>query len=179
MERRIALLRGINLGPHRRIAMPTLRELLSGAGFEEARTYLQSGNVVLGTDAHPGELETRLEQLLTERLGFDVEVIVRTAQEWQAVTERNPLAGVAVDPKRYQVTFLEQPLKQERVDELASLAAGDERFVADGRELYAWHPAGVARSRLWAKLGSKSLGVKATSRNWATVMALLEMATGQ
>jgi uncharacterized protein (DUF1697 family) len=56
------------------------------------------------------------------------------------------------------------------------LAAPDERVLADGRELYAWHPDGVARSKLWAKLAGTGLGVKATARNWTTVTALLEMA---
>jgi uncharacterized protein (DUF1697 family) len=174
MERRIALLRGINLGPHKRVAMPALRELLGGAGFEHVKTYLQSGNVVIDSAADPPELEARLEHLLADHLGFDVGVIVRTAKAWQAVARRNPLADVAVEPKRYQVTFLAQPLERASLDELASLAANGERFVAKGQELYAWHPAGIARSRLWNKLAR--LEVKATSRNWATVTALAEMA---
>lgn len=175
MERRVALLRGINLGPHNRVAMPALRDLLGAAGFGDVRTYVQSGNVVLSSDAIPGELERELERLIAERFGFEVEVLVRTGQELGEVVERNPLAGEAVEPKRYQVTFLAEPLGRERVDQLAALAAGAERFSAHGRELYAWHPDGVARSKLWAKLGSKDLGVKATSRNWATVTTLLAM----
>jgi uncharacterized protein (DUF1697 family) len=62
------------------------------------------------------------------------------------------------------------------VERLAALAVPPERFAAAGRELYAWHPNGVARSRLWAELGGRKLGLDATSRNWATVTALLEMA---
>lgn len=178
MEQRVALLRGINLGPRKRVAMPALRELLGEAGFEQVRTYVQSGNVVLASDAEPGGLERELEQLIAGRFGFEVEVIVRSEQEFSEVVRRNPLAKVAVEPKRYQVTFLAQPLGPDRVDQLAALAAGAERFVAHGRELYAWHPDGVARSKLWARLGSTSLGVKATSRNWATVTTLLEMARG-
>jgi uncharacterized protein (DUF1697 family) len=174
MERRIALLRGINLGPHKRVPMAALRELLDGAGFEQVRTHLQSGNVVVDSTAKVSELETQLEQLLAEHFGFEVGVIARTAKQWQAVAARNPLAEVARDPKRYQVTFLAQPLERARVDELATLAADGERFVAEERELYAWHPAGVARSRLWNKLAR--LEVKATSRNWTTVTALAEMA---
>jgi uncharacterized protein (DUF1697 family) len=174
MKRRIALLRGINVGPHKRIAMPALRDLLNGAGFEHVRTYLQSGNVVVDSAADARELEARLEQLVAEHFGFDVGVIVRTAEQWQAVAQRNPLADVAADPKRYQVTFLARPFEQASLDELAALATDGERFVADGRELYAWHPDGVARSRLWNKLAK--LEVKSTSRNWATVMALAEMA---
>ena len=81
MERRIALLRGINLGPRKRIAMPALRELLEGAGFEDVRTYVQSGNVVLSSSAAPRDLEARLEQMIAEHVGFEVGVVVRTAEE--------------------------------------------------------------------------------------------------
>ena len=62
------------------------------------------------------------------------------------------------------------------VKELKSLAAESEEFAANGREFYAWHPEGVARSKLWNKLAGKGLGVTATARNWTTVTTLLEMA---
>jgi uncharacterized protein (DUF1697 family) len=179
MERRIALLRGINVGPHKRVAMPELRELLASAGFEDVQTYVQSGNVVLLSDAPPDQLEQELERLVAERFGFGVDVIVRTAEELEQVMTRNPLADVAVNPKRYQVSFLSAELDERRARELAELVTDSERFVAIGRELYAWHPEGVARSKLWAKLASTSLGVKATARNWATVTTLHEMAAGR
>ena len=175
MERQVALLRGINLGPRNRIAMPALREALVAAGFEDVKTYVQSGNLVLSSQADPPELETELEQLIAAQFGFAVEVVVRTGRELAEVVKRNPLAEVAVEPKRSQVTFLAEPLGRDEVERLAALAAGAERFLAHGRELYAWHPDGVARSKLWARLGSKGLGVKATSRNWATVTTLLGM----
>ena len=102
-------------------------------------------------------------------------MIVRTRAQLAAVVKRNPLGDVATDPKRYQVTFLAAKPKRELVEKLAALAAGKERFVAHGRELYAWHPAGVARSKLWARLADRDLGLGATSRNWATVTKLLEL----
>jgi uncharacterized protein (DUF1697 family) len=176
MARRIVLLRGINLGPNKRVPMAELRELLAGAGFEDVRTYVQSGNVVVASDADSGELEQRFEQLLAERFGFEVPVVVRTRDELAAVVARNPLADVADDPKRYQVSFLGAELEEGVVERLAEVAAPDERVLADGRELYAWHPDGVARSKLWAKLAGTGLGVKATARNWATVTKLLQMA---
>jgi len=54
--------------------------------------------------------------------------------------------------------------------------APPEQVVVDGREIYAWHPAGVARSKLWALLAGRNLGVTATARNWTTVTQLLELA---
>ncbi len=170
------MLRGINLGPSKRVPMAELRELLAGAGFEDVRTYVQSGNVVLSSGAPPAELEARCEQLIADRFGFDVPVVSRTRDELAAVVERNPLADVAADPKRYQVSFLSAELDGAVVDELAAVAASGERLAAEGRELYAWHPDGVARSKLSARLAGAGLGVKATARNWATVAKLLAMA---
>jgi uncharacterized protein (DUF1697 family) len=175
VARQVALLRGINLGPSRRVAMPALRTLLTGAGFEDVQTYVQSGNVVLSTDLAPDELERETERLISAEFGFDVDVVARTRDELAEVVERNPLGDVATNPKRYQVSFLSAELDPERVAALAASAADSERFVALGRELYAWHPDGVARSKLWAKLAGPGLGVKATARNWTTVTTLLEM----
>jgi uncharacterized protein (DUF1697 family) len=176
MGRRILLLRGINLGPNRRIPMAELRELFAQAGFEDVRTYVQSGNVLLSSDADPEALEHQSERLLADRFSFDVDVIARTRDQLAAVVERNPLGDVAVDPKRYQVSFLASELDDEVVEKLAESAAPTERLVALGRELYAWHPEGVARSKLWGRLAGSGLGVKATARNWTTVATLLEMA---
>ncbi len=178
-ERRVALLRGINLGSTRRVPMLELRELFARAGFDDARTYVQSGNIVFSSDAPTVELERECEDRIAAHYGFDVDVIVRTRDELAEVVQRNPLREVAANPKRYQVSFLSAELDPEQARALSEMATEHERFVAVGRELYAWHPDGVARSRLWAKLASAGLGVKATARNWTTVTALLDMADGR
>ncbi len=157
--------------------MPQLRELLTEAGFEDVRTYVQSGNVVLVSDVSPRRVGDRCEKLIAERFGFDVDVIVRTRSEIADVVRLNPLADVADNPKRYQVSFLDAEPDPAAVDKIAAFAAPSEKLVSVGRELYAWHPDGVARSKLWAKLAGSGLGVRATARNWTTVMKLLEMAS--
>lgn len=177
--RQIVLLRGINLGPRNRVAMPALRELFGNEGFEDVRTYLQSGNAVLSAALPPERLAGECKRAIAEAFGLDIDVVVRTRDELAEVVARNPLAKIALNPKRYQVTFLARELDQRAIQRLASQATADERLVAIGRELYAWHPEGVARSRLWARLGGQGLGVSATSRNWTTVEALLQMADAQ
>jgi uncharacterized protein (DUF1697 family) len=176
MARHIVLLRGINIGPRNRIAMPKLREALTEAGFDEVRTYVQSGNVVLSSDRPPDEVAAECERVITDTFGLDIDVVVRSRDEIAAVVKRNPLKKVADNPKRYQVSFLQVELEPGVVDELTESAAPTEAFVAVGRELYAWHPEGVARSKLWGRLADRRLGVKATARNWTTVTTLLEMA---
>ena len=176
MPTQIVLLRGVNIGPRNRVAMPKLRELLEQAGYEDVRTYVQSGNVVLTTSERPTRLATRCKELIADGFGLDIDVIVRTCAELAKIVERNPLGDVAKEPKRYQVTFLASRLPAGTVDRLADLATASECFAAHGKELYAWHPAGVARSRLWAAIADRRLGVAATSRNWTTVEALLALA---
>jgi uncharacterized protein (DUF1697 family) len=176
MARQIALLRGINLGPKNRIAMPALREALTVAGFDDVRTYVQSGNVVLRSELTPDGLELELERLIAERFGLEIPVVARTRDELAAVVDRNPLGEVAANPKRYQVAFLSQPLAPAVVSRLHAAATPPEQVVIDGREIYSWHADGIARSKLWNAVASSALGVKATARNWTTVTTLLSMA---
>jgi uncharacterized protein (DUF1697 family) len=74
------------------------------------------------------------------------------------------------------VSFLAHELDRASLQRLRALAGESERLEAVGRELYAWHPAGVARSKLWAGLAARTLGVPATARNWSTVASLLALA---
>lgn len=178
MARHVVLLRGINLGPRNRIAMGELREALADAGFGDVKTYLQSGNVVLESSSKPEAVARKVQRLITERFGLEIAVVVRSHAELAAVVKRNPLGKIATEPKRYQVSFLSAKLPAEVVRGLEEVAAPDERVVVAGREVYAWHPRTVARSKLWNTLAGKGLGVTATARNWTTVEALLELAGG-
>ena len=176
MARLIVLLRGVNLAGRNRVAMPQLREALEESGFEKVSTYVQSGNVVLSSKASPKRVGTDVEKLIAERFGLDISVVVRTRAQLAAVVKRNPFGKVAKNPKLYQVTFLEKAPPAEVMRKLEAAASGKEQIAHIGRELYAWHPDGVGRSKLAALLAGKGLGVTATSRNWTTVTRLLEMA---
>jgi uncharacterized protein (DUF1697 family) len=156
--------------------MPKLREALTDAGFGDVQTYVQSGNAVVSSRASADAVTRKVKRLIADRFGLDVDVVVRTRKELAAVVRRNPLGDVAKDPKRYQVSFLSAKPDAKVVRKLEALAANGERLVASGRELYAWHPKGVARSKLWAALAGQGLGVAATARNWTTVTKLLELA---
>jgi uncharacterized protein (DUF1697 family) len=174
--RHVVLPRGINLGPRNRIAMPELRELLSSAGFGDVRTYLQSGNVVLSSDASSKQVARECERQIAARFGLDVKVVVRTRDELAEVVQRNPLGEIAVNTKRYQVSFFELEPDPEVVRRLEAAAVAPEQVVAVGREIFAWHPESIARSRLWALLAGRQLGVTATARKWTTVTNLLRLA---
>jgi uncharacterized protein (DUF1697 family) len=158
--------------------MVELRQLLTDAGYGDVQTYVQSGNVALDSTPAADVLERDLAALIEQRFGFAVPVIARDRSQLEAVVARNPLGDVADNPKRYQVTFLSEELAPETVARLHELAQEPERLAVHGREVYAWHPNGVARSKLWNALAGTGLGVTATARNWTTVGKLLEMAGG-
>jgi uncharacterized protein (DUF1697 family) len=173
---RIVLLRGINLGPSRRVRMEALRELLGSEGYGNVRTYVQSGNVLLESALEPARLEAALDRQLAAGLGFDIDVFVRTPSELKAVLARDPLGSEAFDRSRYLITFLRKPLDPERAARLAAEEFSPERLALNGREIYSWHPGGVGRSELAKQLSERSLGVTATARNWNTLEKLLALA---
>jgi uncharacterized protein (DUF1697 family) len=172
----VVLLRGINIGARNRIAMPALRTALEEAGFGDVRTYVQSGNVVLTSRAGPPKVAAACERAIAESFGLEIPVVARTRDELADVVARDPLGGVAKNAKRYQVTFLRDELDPATVGKLEAAAAAGERVVVSGREVYAWHPEGVARSKLATLLARPGLGTTATARNWTTVTALLALA---
>jgi uncharacterized protein (DUF1697 family) len=176
MQRYVAFLRGINLGSTRRVAMSELREALEGAGYGDVRTLLQSGNVVLTSAVGPEKLERDLARTLREAFGLEIAVVVRTRDELAEVIARDPFAGQAHDPARYQVSFLSAAPDPRHVRELESAEVSPERVVVSGREVYAWHPGGVGRSELAKLITGKRLGVEVTARNWRTLTSLLELA---
>jgi uncharacterized protein (DUF1697 family) len=156
--------------------MPAFREALADAGFGDVRTYVQSGNAVVSSSGSADAVVRKVERLLASEFDLDVPVVVRSRAQLAGVVKLNPLAKVANDPKRYQVTFCAEKPPREVVKRLEAAVAEPEALAVSGREIYAWHPAGVARSKLWNLLASRNLGVVATSRNWTTVEALLELA---
>jgi uncharacterized protein (DUF1697 family) len=174
--RQVAMLRGINLGANRRIPMADLRRLLTDAGFENVKTYVQSGNIALSAPAKPAQLEGELAALIEERFGFAVPVVVRSRRQLQAVINHDPIPGAADEPKLYQVTFLTAKPPAAAVARLRGQARESERLEVAGREIYTFHPDGVAGSKLSVAIVGKDLGAGATSRNWTTVNRLLEMA---
>jgi uncharacterized protein (DUF1697 family) len=176
VARHVVLLRGINIGARNRIAMSELREALEDAGFKDVRTYLQSGNVVLESTAKPESVARKCEHVIAKRFGLEIAVVVRPRADLARIVKRNALRNVAKDPKRYQVSFLSDKLAAKVVRELEAAAEESEQIVVIGREVYAWHPKTIARSRLWTLLAGRGLGVTATSRNWTTVEALLALA---
>ena len=168
----VALLRGINVGTAKRVAMPVLRALAEGLGYTDVRTHLNSGNLLLSTDEDAETLRQRLEQGVEETFGLHADVVVRTLDQLAAVLAANPFPDG--DPSQVVIAFLAGPPAAGTQERLAALAGEDEPFLVRGLEVYVHHGHGLADSALAAGL-AKALGVRATVRNLRTVTKVVEL----
>ncbi len=167
----VALLRGINVGG-RTLRMEALRPVIAGMGLQDVRTYIQSGNVLFRSD---GAVEAaELERAIADAFGMPVGVLLRTADEMAAVSRANPFVGRDGNPRHLHVTFL----ANEPAGDLAGVSHPPEEHHLAGREIYLLCPNGYGESKLGNAFFERRLKVAATTRNWATVMRLTEMAAG-
>jgi uncharacterized protein (DUF1697 family) len=167
-----ALLRGINIGPNKRISMPALREIVESLGHTDVETYVQSGNVVF-TPGGKGDHATELSKAIGDATGHDVPVVVRTGAELAEVVENNPYE--VTDPTRLVVAFLGEKVELEELG-LGDLSAyRPDELTLRGRELYVSVPNGQGRSKLMETLAKRPRVTTVTVRNWRTVTALAEL----
>lgn len=155
--------------------MADLRDLLTGLGYDDVSTHLQSGNVILQTGRGAARVRSEAEKAIAERFGFEVDVIVRTQAQLARIVETDPLADVADDPAKYAVAFLSEKPKAAAVREV-SAELGPEHVRARGREVYVWAPDGMRERGVMKALASGGLAPVVTVRNWKTVRALAEKA---
>jgi len=176
-EKHVALLRGINVGGHKRVPMAELREAMTGLGWEDVRTHLNSGNAVFAAEGRStGELAAQLEAALADRFGFRVDCLVRTAGELRAAVDACPYPAAGLDPAKLLVLFLDRAPDRDRLAAVDADAFAPDEFRAGEREIHCWFPNGMGRSRLPDALTTACSGRTVTGRNWRTVTRLLEMA---
>ena len=171
-----ALLRGVNVGPAKRVAMADLRALVGDLGYHDVRTLMNSGNVVYrAPGVTPAVAAARIEAALAERLGVSCRVVVLTAAELAAAVAVDPFAGVAVNPSRLLVAVPADAAGLAALAPLAALDWGAEALVLGRRVTYLWCPDGVIASRVSAAVNA-ALGDGVTSRNWTTMVKLSALA---
>jgi uncharacterized protein (DUF1697 family) len=174
----VALLRGINVGRAKRVAMADLRSLVEGLDYRDVRTLLNSGNVVFTVScASAGNAAQRIERGLLKKTGVAARVTVLSGAELAGAVRDNPLLEIASDPSRLFVAFLNEPAHRERLTELAARSWAPEALALGERVAYLWCPDGVIASGLHAAL-SRVLKDGVTSRNWTTVLKLHALAGG-
>lgn len=176
-----ALLRGINVGGSRKVPMAELRTLIEGLGHQDVRTHLQSGQAVF-TSGHGDEdaLAAELSGAIERHFGFGVDVIVRDHAYLKAVADACPFPAGTLEPKQLHVTYFSEPVTADRFAEIDQDAFLPEEFRLGDRVLYLYAPNGLGRSKLAEHLSKPRFnkGVVATTRNWNTVLKLVELTEG-
>jgi uncharacterized protein (DUF1697 family) len=173
----ISMLRGINVGGHKRIKMDQLRKSFEALGFEQVKTYIQSGNVVFKTGKLSTlKLSTRIGEAILRDFGFPVSVISRSSDEMAATIERNPFLNQrGIDQERLHVTFLSAAPAPAALKKLADLTKAPDQFRGSDEELYFYLPNGVSQSVLMKSPVDRILAAVTTTRNWKTVNSLHQM----
>ena len=181
MPRYLALLRGINVGGHNKVAMSDLRDLAAGLGHAEVATYIQSGNLVFSTaETDQAKLADALEREITARLGVRPAVVVVSAAELAQVIADNPFPAEA-NPRCLHAVFRRDTMDAAGIAfvvaavERAREAGSNDDAAVVGRTLFLHTPDGLGRSELAAQLLSSRAQPMGTARNWATVTRLMAM----
>jgi uncharacterized protein (DUF1697 family) len=170
------LLRGINLGPRRRVAMADLRALLEGAGYTDVRTHLQSGNAVLtGPRADPVEHERWISAAIESALGMDVRCVVLTADELRAIVDGHPFADVADNGSRMMANVLAAEPTADQVAAHDPTELDPERSRLGPRVIYQWCPDGVLAAPVVGGSAEKHWKIMVTARNWNTMTKLVDL----
>jgi uncharacterized protein (DUF1697 family) len=168
----VALLRAVNVGGNNMIAMADVRARAETLGLEDARTILQSGNLVFRASK---KTPAQIEKMLASAYGVDV--FVRSLEDWKKLIAQNPFGSFAKDnPSRLLVVALDRAPAAAAMKTLEAAIVGSERVKAKGTQLYVAYPDGMGKSKLSNVVVEKKLGVRGTGRNWNTVLKLAALA---
>ena len=174
----ISMLRGVNVGPHNRIKMDELRAVYKRVGFDDPRTYVQSGNVIFRTkDKDIKQIALKIQDGIEKKFKFRPEVIVRSADDLRRAIAASPFADrPSLEPSKILVTFLSGPPAREAHTVFEKFRDYREEIHLRGAELYIYFPNGAGKSKLpWSSV-EKLLKVTGTARNWNSVTKMLAMA---
>lgn len=176
----VALLRGINLSGHKIVRMDQLRKAFEGLGFEDVKTYIQSGNVVFkGPGTVRQKLVKRIEEKIALQFGFPVPVVVKTSDEIGEIIRNNPLVKEkGIDASKLHVTFLSCAPQKSALTTLDAFAADPDQFRCSVAAIYLHCPNGYHQTKLGNNVLGKMLRVGTTTRNWKTVNQVYGMTLG-
>ena len=171
-QRQVALIRGINVGKAKRVAMADLRAMVENLGYSDCKTLLATGNLVFtAEEGSPGEAAARIGEAMESELGVAAPVMALSAEEFSQVVGECTLEDEAEDPSRLLVSFLLDPEDRQKLAPLLDGDWGAETLALGTYAAYLWCPEGVLQSQLPAAV-EKSLGRAVTTRNWKTVLKI-------
>jgi uncharacterized protein (DUF1697 family) len=174
MNTYIALLRGINVGGHRKVPMADLRQLLTNAGLENVQTYIQSGNVIFqSSDLNAEDIKENIQKAIAALFGFDVPVLIKTRVDLKTIFDNCPF------PEDRKTNSYFTMLSTKPKDELVKLASKktypDEEYIILNDCIYFYAEKGYGRAKFNLKLFERKLNVIATARNYKTMLKLLSL----
>jgi uncharacterized protein (DUF1697 family) len=178
MAKYISILRGINVGGNRKIMMKDLKSLYERLDFSKVETYIQSGNVLFESEQKLSikELEEKIQQAIAETFGFDVPLIVRTAEEWTEIIAKSPFwKEKDVDIEKLHLTILKQIPSNESLMKIKEMKFQPDRFEIMERDVFVYCENGYGRTKITNDFFEKKLKISASTRNWKTVIKLHEM----
>lgn len=174
----IALLRGVNIGKAKRVPMAEFRTLLSGLGYTDVNTLLNSGNAVFHASSGAASSHaTDIADAIARRLNVQVPVIVKSSKELDSIVSENPIAASPDDYSRFLVAFVQHPKVLAELLPIKPLLVRPERFVVGKHAAYLFLANGILQSKAGEAILGKT-GRSATTRNWATVLKLQALANG-
>lgn len=178
MKSYVALLRGINVSGQKLIKMETLRKVVEDFGFQNVKTYIQSGNILFDASGNPTPelLEEQIHELIKTHFGFDVSVVVTDREMLQWVSKNNPyLKEKDIDLKKLYITFLGTEPAKENIEALQNASFEPDEIIINKRIIFMKYNNPAGNSKLNNKLIENKLKVTATARNWNTTLKLLAL----
>jgi uncharacterized protein (DUF1697 family) len=178
MKTHVALLRGINVSGNKMVKMEHLRGIFETLHFQNVKTYIQTGNVIFETkEENPELICDKIEKELEKVLGFEVPVILRTIEELEDSMKNNPFEGTESSENDGYITFLSSIPTDQAIDKVKTYKSDTDELRFLNREVYLLCPnKGYGKTMYSNTFLEKRLGVSATTRNWKTVNAIINMA---
>ena len=173
MKTYIALLRGVNVGGHKKILMKDLKALFEKLGYQEVQTYIQSGNVVFSSTENKVVLESMISEAILIKYGWEVLVLVKTPSEIKSILDNCPFSEEKKE-KSYFVLLQSKP-SSSTISLTESITYPNEEFVITNMCVYLFSELGAAKAKLSANFFERKLKVHATARNYRTVVKLVSM----
>ncbi|MBD8348397.1 DUF1697 domain-containing protein [Dysgonomonas sp. HGC4] len=172
----ISMLRGINVGGHRKIKMDDLKILYENLQLENVMTYIQSGNVVFQSNIQSCKaLSDLISKQIHQQFQLDVPVIVKSIEEFNDVYENNPFVTQNKDTEKLYIIFLSENINEPVIEEINKYA-GDDLFIIYKSAIYLFCTNGYGKTKLTNTFFEKKLKILATTRGWTTVSKLREIA---
>ena len=175
METKIAVLRGINVGGKRKLLMADLKSMCEDLGCNDVATYIQSGNVIFRSDKENRELADALQATLKKKYNYDVPVVVRSSMELEKSIKNNPFYSDNADVGKLHLTFLKEKPTKENKQITESYNFEPDKFIVMDKDIFLYCEGKYHETKLSNVFFEKKLNVEMTTRNWKTVLKLMEL----